>query len=149
MVVGHQDWMTNRSEEIESIVDIVRTTREAEVAAVFKEIEPRHWSVSLRSKTLSTWPRSPPASAAADTRWPPGTRPPDRSTTWWPSWSPPSAEDLTEPRRRRRLRPRRIAALALPALGVLAAEPLYLLFDIAVVGRLGALAPGRPGRSAG
>ena len=33
-----------------------------------------------------------------------------------------------------------IAALALPALGVLAAEPPYLLFDIAVVGRLGALA---------
>ncbi|MDT5208334.1 MAG: hypothetical protein QOF67_749 [Mycobacterium sp.] len=35
---------------------------------------------------------------------------------------------------------RRIAALAFPALGVLAAEPIYLLFDIAVVGRLGALA---------
>jgi len=35
---------------------------------------------------------------------------------------------------------RTIAGLALPALGVLAAEPLYLLFDIAVVGRLGALA---------
>jgi putative MATE family efflux protein len=35
---------------------------------------------------------------------------------------------------------RRIGALALPALGVLAAEPLYLLFDLAVVGRLGALA---------
>ncbi len=34
----------------------------------------------------------------------------------------------------------RIVALALPALGVLAAEPLYLLFDTAVVGRLGALA---------
>ncbi|OYN82393.1 MATE family efflux transporter [Mycolicibacterium sphagni] len=34
---------------------------------------------------------------------------------------------------------RRIAALAFPALGVLAAEPLYLLFDIAIVGRLGAL----------
>lgn len=33
----------------------------------------------------------------------------------------------------------RIAALALPALGVLAAEPVYLLFDTAVVGRLGAL----------
>jgi putative MATE family efflux protein len=31
-----------------------------------------------------------------------------------------------------------IAGLALPALGVLAAEPLYLLFDTAVVGRLGA-----------
>lgn len=35
---------------------------------------------------------------------------------------------------------RKIAALALPALGVLAAEPLYLLFDTAVIGRLGALA---------
>lgn len=35
---------------------------------------------------------------------------------------------------------RRIAALALPALGVLAAEPIYLLFDLAVVGRLGVLA---------
>lgn len=34
---------------------------------------------------------------------------------------------------------RRIAALAFPALGVLAAEPLYLLFDLAIVGRLGAL----------
>lgn len=32
-----------------------------------------------------------------------------------------------------------IVGLALPALGVLAAEPLYLLFDTAVVGRLGAL----------
>ncbi|XCI63541.1 MATE family efflux transporter [Mycolicibacterium parafortuitum] len=34
---------------------------------------------------------------------------------------------------------RRIAGLALPALGVLAAEPIYLLFDLAVIGRLGAL----------
>ena len=34
---------------------------------------------------------------------------------------------------------RRIARLALPALGVLAAEPVYLLFDLAVVGRLGAV----------
>ncbi|BBY07969.1 MATE family efflux transporter [Mycobacterium noviomagense] len=34
---------------------------------------------------------------------------------------------------------RQIAGLALPALGVLAAEPLYLLFDTVVVGRLGAL----------
>jgi putative MATE family efflux protein len=34
---------------------------------------------------------------------------------------------------------RQLAQLALPALGVLAAEPLYLLFDTAVVGRLGAL----------
>ncbi|WP_435591821.1 MATE family efflux transporter [Nocardia sp. bgisy118] len=36
--------------------------------------------------------------------------------------------------------PRRILGLALPTLGVLVAEPLYLLFDLAVVGRLGALA---------
>ncbi|MEO9201706.1 MAG: MATE family efflux transporter, partial [Mycobacterium sp.] len=34
---------------------------------------------------------------------------------------------------------RQIAVLALPALVVLAAEPLYLLFDTAVIGRLGAL----------
>lgn len=36
--------------------------------------------------------------------------------------------------------PKRILGLALPALGVLVAEPMYLLFDMAVVGRLGALA---------
>ncbi|PTR26590.1 phosphoesterase RecJ-like protein [Rhodococcus sp. OK519] len=38
------------SEEVESVVDIVRTTSEAEVAAVFKESAPGSWSVSLRSK---------------------------------------------------------------------------------------------------
>jgi putative MATE family efflux protein len=37
------------------------------------------------------------------------------------------------------IRSRQIAQLALPALGVLAAEPLYLLFDTAIVGRIGAL----------
>ncbi|WP_059020548.1 bifunctional oligoribonuclease/PAP phosphatase NrnA [Mycobacterium sp. M26] len=52
VVVSHQDWMTSRSEEIESIVDIVRTAHEAEVAAVFKEIEPQHWSVSMRAKSF-------------------------------------------------------------------------------------------------
>ncbi|WP_069167975.1 MATE family efflux transporter [Nocardia altamirensis] len=36
--------------------------------------------------------------------------------------------------------PGRILGLALPTLGVLVAEPVYLLFDLAVVGRLGALA---------
>ncbi len=51
-VVTQPDWAANRSEEIECIVDIVRTTREAEVAAVFKEVEPQHWSVSMRSKTV-------------------------------------------------------------------------------------------------
>ena len=50
-VVGHSDWADHRSEEIECIVDIVRTTHEAEVAAVFKEVSPQRWSVSLRAKT--------------------------------------------------------------------------------------------------
>lgn len=50
-VVGHQEWEKARPEEVESIVDIVRTTQQAEVAAVFKEIEPGHWSVSMRSKS--------------------------------------------------------------------------------------------------
>jgi phosphoesterase RecJ-like protein len=50
-IVTHDLWSANRAEEIESIVDIVRTTNEAEVAAVFKEIQPQHWSVSMRAKT--------------------------------------------------------------------------------------------------
>lgn len=36
--------------------------------------------------------------------------------------------------------PGRILRIAIPTLGVLVAEPVYLLFDMAVVGRLGALA---------
>ncbi|WP_280366114.1 MATE family efflux transporter [Nocardia wallacei] len=36
--------------------------------------------------------------------------------------------------------PRRILGIAVPTLGVLVAEPIYLLWDMAVVGRLGALA---------
>lgn len=50
-VVGHQEWANARPEEVESIVDIVRTTQQAEVAAVFKEIEPGHFSVSMRAKS--------------------------------------------------------------------------------------------------
>lgn len=52
VVISHPDWANHRSEEIESIVDIVRTTHEAEVAAVFKEAAPGHWTVSLRAKSL-------------------------------------------------------------------------------------------------
>ncbi|MGE2727546.1 DHH family phosphoesterase [Mycolicibacterium pulveris] len=59
-VVPHHEWANARPEEVESIVDIVRTTQEAEVAAVFKEIEPAHWSVSMRAKTYDL---SPVASA--------------------------------------------------------------------------------------
>lgn len=50
-VVGHQEWIDARPEEVESIVDIVRTTAQAEVAVVFKEIEPQHWTVSMRAKS--------------------------------------------------------------------------------------------------
>lgn len=39
-----------RSEELESVIDLVRTTAEAEVAAVLKEVAPQQWSVSLRAK---------------------------------------------------------------------------------------------------
>lgn len=49
-VVEHQDWISSRPEEVESIVDIVRTTQQAEVAAVFKEVAPLQWSVSMRAK---------------------------------------------------------------------------------------------------
>ncbi|OBK79221.1 bifunctional oligoribonuclease/PAP phosphatase NrnA [Mycobacterium sp. 1164985.4] len=55
-VVDHQEWVNARPEEVESIVDIVRTTQEAEVAAVFKEIEPGHWSVSMRAKSYDLSP---------------------------------------------------------------------------------------------
>ncbi|TRW84953.1 bifunctional oligoribonuclease/PAP phosphatase NrnA [Mycolicibacterium sp. 018/SC-01/001] len=51
-VVSNREWDDARPEEVESIVDIVRTTAEAEVAAVFKEIRPAQWSVSMRSKAL-------------------------------------------------------------------------------------------------
>ena len=51
-VVTNEEWVHARPEEVDSIVDIVRTTKQAEVAAVFKEVQPRHWSVSLRSKSL-------------------------------------------------------------------------------------------------
>jgi len=49
-VVEYRDLTGSRPEEVESIVDIVRTTQQAEVAAVFKEVAPRQWSVSMRAK---------------------------------------------------------------------------------------------------
>lgn len=56
VVVGHADWASHRSEEVESIIDLVRTTQEAEVAAVLKEVRPQQWSVSLRAKTYDLTP---------------------------------------------------------------------------------------------
>ncbi|HKS49287.1 MAG TPA: DHH family phosphoesterase [Amycolatopsis sp.] len=43
------DAATVRLEEVEGVVDVVRSTREAEVAAVFKEQAPGEWTVSLRA----------------------------------------------------------------------------------------------------
>lgn len=51
-IVRREDVDGVRSEEVESVVDIVRTTSEAGVAAVFKESRtiPDRWTVSLRSR---------------------------------------------------------------------------------------------------
>jgi bifunctional oligoribonuclease and PAP phosphatase NrnA len=48
-VVRLSDVRGLRVEEVESVVDVVRTTSEAEVAAVLKEFAPGEWTVSLRS----------------------------------------------------------------------------------------------------
>ncbi|MCJ0905737.1 bifunctional oligoribonuclease/PAP phosphatase NrnA [Rhodococcus sp. ARC_M6] len=50
-VIRRSDVGNLRSEEIESVVDIVRTTADAEVAAVLKESERGGWSISLRAKS--------------------------------------------------------------------------------------------------
>lgn len=50
-VVPNEDWVAYRPEEVESVVDVVRTTEQAEVAAVFKETEAQVWSVSMRAKS--------------------------------------------------------------------------------------------------
>ena len=51
-VIRSEDSAGLRSEEIESVIDIVRTTSEAEVAAVLKQQDfGSVWVVSLRSKT--------------------------------------------------------------------------------------------------
>jgi phosphoesterase RecJ-like protein len=52
VVMGHDECAASRPEEVESVVDIVRTTQQAEVAVVFKETEPQHWSVSMRAKSF-------------------------------------------------------------------------------------------------
>ena len=64
-----------------------------------------------------------------------------RSSTLLPeSSTPPASSTPPGSNVERDATPRRVLGLALPTLGVLAAEPLYLLFDAAVVGRLGAAA---------
>ena len=48
--VSVEDTARFRVEEVDSIVDVLRTTAEAEVAAVLKQVGPGRWSTSLRSK---------------------------------------------------------------------------------------------------
>lgn len=48
--VSARDVSRFRAEEIEGVVDVVRTASEAEVAAVLKQVGEHRWSVSLRSK---------------------------------------------------------------------------------------------------
>ncbi|MDX8145288.1 bifunctional oligoribonuclease/PAP phosphatase NrnA [Lentzea sp. BCCO 10_0061] len=48
-VVSLDDARDVRSEEVESVIDVVRSASEAEVAAVLKELRPGFWSVSLRA----------------------------------------------------------------------------------------------------
>ncbi|MFC9789947.1 bifunctional oligoribonuclease/PAP phosphatase NrnA [Rhodococcus sp. NPDC127528] len=50
-LIRYADTAGMGAEEIESVIDIVRTTAQAEVAAVLKENEPGRWSISLRSKS--------------------------------------------------------------------------------------------------
>ena len=47
--VRHEDIGELGADEVESVVDIVRTAREAEVCAVLKELQPGRWAVSLRA----------------------------------------------------------------------------------------------------
>ncbi|PIB73259.1 bifunctional oligoribonuclease/PAP phosphatase NrnA [Mycolicibacterium brumae] len=55
-VVANRELAAARPEEVECVVDIVRTAEQADVAAVFKEVEPGNWSVSLRAKTVDLSP---------------------------------------------------------------------------------------------
>lgn len=50
-VVGNPEWAAAAPEDVEGVVDIVRTTAQAEVAAVFKETAPGCWSVSVRARS--------------------------------------------------------------------------------------------------
>lgn len=48
--VPHPVLRAFRPEEVESVIDHVRTASEAEVAAVLKQVAPRRWAVSLRAR---------------------------------------------------------------------------------------------------
>ena len=60
-----------------------------------------------------------------------------RPSAWWPTTSPPTKQRSPRRLRLRSQYDREILRLAVPALGALAAEPLYVLVDTAIVGHLG------------
>lgn len=52
VTISHDDMADVGHDEVEAVVDVVRTTNGGDVAAVFKEYSPGFWSVSLRSTEL-------------------------------------------------------------------------------------------------
>lgn len=91
-VVDHAEWTAARPDEVESIVDIVRTTGEAEVAAVFKETDPGSWSVSMRAKSAVDLSAVACRFGGGDTGWPRDIPSPVRPPRRLPPWSPLSAD---------------------------------------------------------
>ncbi|MGD9991133.1 DHH family phosphoesterase [Pseudonocardia sp.] len=51
-VVAAELMQRYRVEEVDGVVDQLRATSEADVAAVLKQVGPRRWSVSMRSRTV-------------------------------------------------------------------------------------------------
>lgn len=52
VTISHEDMADVGHDEVEAVVDVVRTTNGGDVAAVFKEYSPGFWSMSLRSREL-------------------------------------------------------------------------------------------------
>ncbi len=52
VTISHEDMADVGHDEVEAVVDVVRTTSGGDVAAVFKEYDPGYWTVSLRSTEL-------------------------------------------------------------------------------------------------
>ena len=49
-LVGREHVDGGRQEEVESVIDVLRTTAEAEVAVVLKQVGDRRWTANMRSK---------------------------------------------------------------------------------------------------
>ena len=129
-------------------------TQEADVACVLKGQDDGSWSVSLRSRGGTDLARVAMALGGGGHTLAAGySSYLDREKTIEAlrqscpprSWSPDHVPRSGGPAHDRASRPS-VLSLAVPALVVLAAEPLYLLVDTAVVGHLGTVAARRPRR---